>query len=379
MAQRIDLRKKATTTPPAARPSDIMTGKLAPAGGVVDHRGRLLTETEVQDMLAAGLDPSKKYPANLAEILTAKRAKALHEHNHPPTPAGTGVLDHGPIPEKKLTEEEQAQLKIEIEEAEQKQRADEALLAKAASRRREQMELAGPMGQTITSIRNQEIENLDEQLAADAEEEAEDAKEREEAHEADHKRDVGLEPQFCPHCSRSLHDPAMPMPTEDEKKSYLLSLLSDQPYSETVGLYGGKVYATLRVLTVREVNAIAQALNRDRLEGRYNDQLTGLARVAELRVALQLQRLVINPGEESAKDAILPDGLSKSTNRHAESTWEEVAPVYSKIEDVIDHAYNTVYDDVLSSETLARVVGQTVEQFNRRVIKLEQVAQSPNF
>jgi hypothetical protein len=62
----------------------------------------------------------------------------------------------------------------------------------------------------------------------------------------------------CPHCDLSLFlDPAEY--TEDQKNNFLMSVISGQPYTDTVELFGGNIQLTLKALSITETDYLDAA------------------------------------------------------------------------------------------------------------------------
>ena len=100
------------------------------------------------------------------------------------------------------------------------------------------------------------------------------------------------------------------------------------------------------------------------------------------RCRVFLQLVSYKSGEAQGVD--LPDGLSKATNRAAKQTWESKLgeaedQEIDELVSLFDRLEEYVIGEVLSSESLYRVVTHECNKFNRLLGKLEACVDNPNF
>lgn len=178
----------------------------------------------------------------------------------------------------------------------------------------------------------------------------------------------------CQHCGWDLAMPDPTEPTDNEKHTFLQSVLGMQTFTQSYPLLGGNVMVRFRTLTTREIDACYQQLYRERDRGELVSDLDFVERITRLRLYLQIQRYYTKDGTKFDHD--LPDGLSKSTNPNAEVCWDQDMPDTQEPLLLIE---KHLQDNVLVNETVSRIVLQACNRFNRLVSKLEAMVDNENF
>jgi hypothetical protein len=182
-------------------------------------------------------------------------------------------------------------------------------------------------------------------------------------------------PAFCPHCDHDLSVESVPEPEYGEKMTFLHSVLGQRCYTRDYPLFGGQVTATLRTITVRELDACFKQAFFDVHKRPEATQLDFYEAVNRYRFMLQLQRL---RGPDFDHD--LPDGLSPEDNPGAVATYavpEGWAPEEGGT--ALPLVEKHVVENVLKTETLFRVCNTACRQFNRAVAKMEALVDKSDF
>lgn len=120
----------------------------------------------------------------------------------------------------------------------------------------------------------------------------------------------------CPHCGWLLANEDIVVPTEDDKMSYLITVLGMTAFSKEYLAFGGKLVVKLQTLTVDQLDLCYKQLTADTKNGRVTDMITQAETLGRYRLALQLVSLQgpginfvnnydINEAAENEDDTVL--------------------------------------------------------------------------
>jgi hypothetical protein len=82
-----------------------------------------------------------------------------------------------------------------------------------------------------------------------------------------------------------------PAVTEDEKEKFFKSVLSDQPYSEKIDLFGGKMSILLRTMSVSENNDVVAQIENDKNKDIAENNDAYFITISTYRLALCLMEI----------------------------------------------------------------------------------------
>ena len=167
----------------------------------------------------------------------------------------------------------------------------------------------------------------------------------------------------CPHCTADLTLPVTPEPSDMIKQSFLFSTLGDKPFSKVHDMFGGQMQVTFRTLRVAEIDAVYDQVAREYKAGELTSALMQSEQVQRYRLFLQLTKLISKDGTVSHS---LPESLDD---------WKVPDPDLPKLPQIRDQ----IIKDVLSVETIFRVIGTELGRFNRLVNKLEVMVFNSDF
>lgn len=180
----------------------------------------------------------------------------------------------------------------------------------------------------------------------------------------------------CPRCAWDLKTPAGPEPEYFDKLKFVTTMLANKPFQKQYELFNGELIVTFRSLRPREIDACYGHIVYDMNEGKIKFQGDIYEMVNRYRFYLQLVELRTKTGEGMSFE--FPDGFTPSTNPKATSFWElpEDLPENSKGLDIVEEY---ITSEVLTTESLHRVVAATCRDFNRLVAQLEAMVDNANF
>ena len=178
----------------------------------------------------------------------------------------------------------------------------------------------------------------------------------------------------CPNCHHDLSMPAVPDPTDDDKRRYLALLLGDQPFQKEFRLFSGHLLVRVRSLTIPEQDRIMSYVNDEIRDGRAS-QFDRIELFARFAMYLQVIYMAAADGT-TVRD--LPDGLSPGTNDGARRFWEGL-PEINQNGPLLPAVEKYLLKQVIRTDTLYRVLSQTVARFNRFVAKMEALKDAPDF
>ena len=180
----------------------------------------------------------------------------------------------------------------------------------------------------------------------------------------------------CPRCAWDLKTPVGPEPEYFDKLKFVTTMLANKPFQKQYELFNGELLVTFRSLRPKEIDACYSHIIYDMNEGKIKFQGDIYEMVNRYRFYLQLVELRTKTGEGMSFE--FPEGFTPRTNPKATSFWElpENLPENSKGLDIVEEYVTT---EVLTTESLHRVVGATCRDFNRLVAQLEAMVDNANF
>lgn len=174
----------------------------------------------------------------------------------------------------------------------------------------------------------------------------------------------------CPRCSWDLSRLDTVLVTDVDKDAFLQTLLGGLPFVKTYTIMGGKMDVVLRSLTPKEVD---MAWKQCYIE-KSKDQIANLSDFNETlqryRVSMQLQS--ISAKGVSIND--LPDTLDGWITS-LQASGVEIPADGTPLPMIRDY----VYEHVLRTENISRMVGELCTEFNRLQVKLEANMETPGF
>jgi hypothetical protein len=94
--------------------------------------------------------------------------------------------------------------------------------------------------------------------------------------------------------------------TEEDKERYFKSILSDEPYEETIKLFDGQLTLKFKVLTVQENNDVVAQIETDKVEGRASNSDAYFITVSSYRLGLSLVSIDNKPYSSITKANFTP-------------------------------------------------------------------------
>ena len=181
-------------------------------------------------------------------------------------------------------------------------------------------------------------------------------------------------PVRCPHCAGYLREIPDEEPSEQDRRSFVQTILGLQCFSRGYDLLGGHLFVLFRSLTNAERDAIYAQVTADMESGRLkgHTQLDVIAAVQRYRLALQVQQIRM-----PKKEYPFCEGLSPATNPHAKSFYFDGQGELPK--DLLPSLYETLTTEVIATENMMFLISRNLERFDRLTVKLQNMADDPNF
>lgn len=182
----------------------------------------------------------------------------------------------------------------------------------------------------------------------------------------------------CPHCLWDLSIDDIPEPPHGDKMAFLQCLLGMKDYTKVYPLFNGTFYIKFRTLSKKELDIVYRQTYADRITAKFETGLDYYERLNQYRTMLQLCDFRSAAGEVIHD---LPDGYSRSTNKHATGVWvsDEREAELPHDETDLPAIEQYLTENVLAGETLFKVVSNACHQFNRLVAKMEAMADNSDF
>jgi hypothetical protein len=184
---------------------------------------------------------------------------------------------------------------------------------------------------------------------------------------------------ICTHCGWDQRRPPLDPPDKQDKLVFLATVLGQKVFTKDYSTLGGKLKMSFRGLTVQELDALYTSAYREQRAGRIESTQEYYDYLNRQRLFLQLQTL---NASASAMHFVLPDGLSKKTNKLCGIDWEDFLKdkaEYDAEDELIPQIEAYVLKEVLCTEHLQRIVSHYCAKFNQLVAKLEVCIDDENF
>lgn len=201
------------------------------------------------------------------------------------------------------------------------------------------------------------------------------AKSAEPVHE--HKFETGVsEFAVCIHCGRNQKTPALETPHIDKRRAYHWAFLGDKPYQDETALYDGTINITVRTLRTGEHDWIVNQAGLI-MKSRYPDSQAFPTQdyfelITRLRVGLQLVRVA-----KSTQQGPVIENYPESLKEWLDLLKEMDAVVDPKNPGLtLLRFFN---ESLCATESVYRVYGRVVDNFNTQVDKLEIMWGTPDF
>jgi hypothetical protein len=173
-------------------------------------------------------------------------------------------------------------------------------------------------------------------------------------------------PKICPRCNYDCNHEFTATPTEEDRKNFLVALLSQKRFTKLVPIFNTGLTITFRTLTSKEAMLVFEQLTYDTKAGRVNTQAEYLAKLMDYRMCLSVEAIRAKDGRVLAQ---VPELFDIPYDPPA--SGERETPLVPML------SYITT--DVLTQEPIRRVAGQQQRQFQRIVETLEAQAAEPSF
>lgn len=166
-------------------------------------------------------------------------------------------------------------------------------------------------------------------------------------------------PTYCPHCGWNQKQKDELEVTEEDRLSFLQTLLGLQVFSKTYTVYGGALTVRVKSLTPKEADLCFRQVFLDRQAGRTANPAEEAEHLARYKAALQIE-------------SVTGPGLAYVAPQHGVSTGTEQDTIVFSI-------WQQFAVDIDKSEAMHRVLLGVVGRFNALVNKLEDNVDNENF
>lgn len=178
--------------------------------------------------------------------------------------------------------------------------------------------------------------------------------------------DIPVPLSECPHCGWDLGVPDNVMPSSADKQNFLQATLGNLPFEKVYFLMGDQLQVTVRSLRPEELDACYRQIYIERRRGEITTEKDFWESLMRCRNCLQVIHIRTPQLVHE-----LPKSLEEWRTDNTPSSDDEDTVVRM----IRDH----VYQNVLRTESIVRLVSAVVADFNRLVSKLEANAQNPDF
>lgn len=187
------------------------------------------------------------------------------------------------------------------------------------------------------------------------------------------KVDAGSHPPMlnCPHCSWDLRMEDPIQVDEADKQRFLQSILGQRSFQKAYRALGGAMIVTFRSLTPQELDMCFEQAYFERMSGLYQTADAYFEQLNRYRIALQLVRIESQAGINHdfprdvdgwiARLQLNEEGRMTSRNRP------------------IKYIYEYMFNELIVTESINRIIGGLNGDFNSLVSKLEANATNPDF
>ena len=354
--------------PPPSQPIPGIQGN-PPLPAAVPLMVKSLAPHEQAVLSQAGWKPGMAVPSDMAERLAAAQeaAKQSLQEMPLPIPADSPPLEIPPetdvrsLPPEKQQEiaalidgMQQAQQQLRRNRAPKPQFSNpgvEQAVQQALHEAKQQVEQGPPPSLPVVDDRNQETYD---------DTEVPKMKPAEPFHSISDNR-----PAECPHCGWDQNIPDTVEATDLDKQTFLQAILGNIPFEKCYDLMGGRLQLTVRTLTPEELDMCYRQCYVERRRGEIQTEKDFWERLMRNRYCLQLVDL--RSGQMVHE---MPRSLADWSKGQAADEGEDT---------LIKRIRLYLYETVFKTETIVRLVGSTVADFNRLVTKLEANAMNPDF
>ncbi len=179
--------------------------------------------------------------------------------------------------------------------------------------------------------------------------------------------------QNCPFCHHNLEKAHNIEPTPEDKLIFLQALLGEKQFVKNYSLYGGRLVAVFRALTVTELDALFRQINYDIQSNKLLDATAVEERLQRYRMCLQLVSLTSPTFRHE-----MPSGFTPATSPNAVTHWE--LPDDLATGDVgIGCVEEFILGTVIKTESVYRALSLVCNEFNRLNSKLEATGHDSDF
>jgi hypothetical protein len=179
-----------------------------------------------------------------------------------------------------------------------------------------------------------------------------------------------LGPVICRQCGWDQAHDTVVEPSDDEKISFLHTLLGGTIFQKSYSLFGGNLNVQFRTLTVGELDSIYAEAFKAQKAGVLATSTDYYEYINRLRLSLQLSKLEAT-GAAMHHDLPVSLKLWPDFLREARNTDREYSDQDQETETIHEQIQRYLRDNVLRSELLQRSVTNKCNDFNRLVAKLE--------
>lgn len=311
-----------------------------------------LTESEKRELQALGLEDMKELPSDLSQLVATARKTSTDVTQIPAPEAVHEIAPDFKLPLPPVRE-------ASPEELREVQKTFASLVSQ---------DLAASVRERLTQLKVEE--ELQAQRAALPETVAQAVNSAEEVTLDDDEETTG-EPKtskpgskVCLRCGLAHGEEPWIKPTPQDIYHYLQALFT--PFVKTFDLYDGRIVLVVRSLRTLEQDFIQAQLFADQSDNKIASNGDFLENLGRYRTTLQLYSLSDRSADKFWQ---FPDNLSGWAQRLNKKESELTAA----------DIWRSLSGSVLQSESLYRLVSQTVLRFNHLVNELEQGALKPNF
>jgi len=164
---------------------------------------------------------------------------------------------------------------------------------------------------------------------------------------------------YCPRCNHDINGELV-VPTDDDIVAYLAMLMGNDCFRKRVSLFGNRIGVVFRSLSPREEDAAVAQVDKEVSEGKIHHPLHYVRAIEEYKMAIGIESLSRTGGVTTRM------------------------PQFDRIEAIGDkppvvQLRDYLRNDVLTTESLRRVVGTQWSRFNQLLQYLEANAENPDF
>lgn len=347
-------------TAPAAQPQGVIQGTMPlPAEPVQIDPGHF-TVNELATLKKLGYREGDPIPANFADLLEQVKQEAIEEATN---------YDNMPLPGDPKSPPLNPNKTVDIDDLpEEKKQQLSGYLEQAARQAKQQQHFATPMqpggpgvAEAAAGRAHQTIRVVDDregpQSATTGEAEQDRPPRQDQPQERREAATTDNRLARCPHCEWPLDVAEGFTLTEFDRETFMMSFCGGLPWMKTFELAGGKVKLTVRTLRTYEIDAVYRQTAVEDRRGDFVDVGDKMEQLNRYHHSLQLVSYT-TPDDHIGFPESLQD-WGGEINREAGDVT------------ALPAIKEQVYGEVIVTESIARLITFTVNQFNRMVAKLE--------